>query len=185
MEQEQFLQREELVQAHQLGELQKDYTIRVGKVITIGGVIVLFLIIFFSIFAYFAHWDLPSTTIAISIAPVFVSAYLGVELYYFRRLHVYVYTAGLIYWRRKKRRVIRWEQIRREYSVRGNLTLDVNNEPSLLLPAIIEGQDALYETIRRQVVSHRSGQEADQQPTLQPTTSPSEQFGSNPPMTVM
>lgn len=37
MEQEQFLQRDELAQAYQLGELQQEYTIPVGKEIVLGG----------------------------------------------------------------------------------------------------------------------------------------------------
>ena len=186
MEQEQLFPLQELVQAHQLGELQNDFTIQVGKEITRWSVILLILAIFFSIYAHFAHWDITVAIIAVSTAIVFGGAYVGGGLFYYRGLHVYVYTAGLIYWRRKKRRVIRWEQIRRVDSIRGNLTLRVKNEPSLLLPAYIEWHIVLYSTIRREVASHRrSGQEADQQPVPQPTTSPSEQSGSGPAMPVL
>ena len=112
--------------------------------------------IFFSIYAPYAYWDMTKASIAILTVIVFASVYIGGGLYYFRGLHVYVYTAGLIYWRRKKRRVLRWEQIRRVDTFRGNLMLQVNNEPSLLLPAFLEMDSELYSTLRRQVVSNQS-----------------------------
>lgn len=62
----------------------------------------------------------------------------------------------LIYWHRKKRKAVRWEQIRRVYRQGDWVTIDVKNEPSFSLTSFIDQQSELYSTIKRQVDSHRS-----------------------------
>lgn len=154
MEQDQFLQREKLVQAHQLGELQKDYTIRFGKQIAPYGVGTLIGAIIF--FVLYAGRDITSAIIGSIGGIAFYWTVLGGSLYYLRGLHVYVYTCGLIYWHRNKRRAVRWEQIRRVYRQGGAVTIAVKNEPSFSLTSLIDRQSELYATIKRQVDSHRS-----------------------------
>ena len=156
MEQDQFLQRKKLVQAHQLGELQKDYTIRFGKQIAQWGVPGLIALIIF--FVRYAGSDITAAIIAIIVVLAFYSTVLGRPLYSLRGLHVYVYTDGLIYWHRNrnKRRAVRWEQIRRVYRQGSALTIAVKNEPSFSLTSFIDRQRELFATIKRQVDSHRS-----------------------------
>jgi hypothetical protein len=65
MQQDLFLQREELVQAHQLGELQKDYTIRFGKQIAIYGVVgllIVFITLILTFFVSFARFTTSDST---------------------------------------------------------------------------------------------------------------------------
>ena len=234
MQQDLFLQRDELAQAHQLGEFQREYTIwRVGKLIVGWGI----LLIIGSILLFTRIASTGGITVAIFwviVYAVLISTLLGWARYYVRRLHVYVYTDGLIYLKGNKRRAVRWEQVARVSNLfRGAFSIYVKDEPRIDFPSLIYQSRELYSTIMHEVESHsRSGDQpalptpaamanepsmtlsgpgqlferslsmnaetnepsvtpsgsgqptfsGAQQPAQQPTTSPSEQFGFEPPV---
>lgn len=167
MEQDLFLQREELAQEHHLGELQKDYTIRWGKQIAIWGLVALAVIAFLSLPPHgMANGIVLSLHLFFLVLFTFAGPLLGRQLYKHRWLHVYMYTGGLIYLNRNERKAIRWEQINTMYrdesgrlmKSRGGINIDWDGprEPMLYLTPFIDDIGTLYSTIKREVDNLRS-----------------------------
>jgi hypothetical protein len=144
MESVSFTQRKELAQAHQLGELQKDYTMQ------------------FHILACV----LIIVQTGVSVRSILLGA-IGVLLlfctkliipFYFRHIHLYVYSNGLLYIDRNTRRVARWEQIE---GVDGGF-INLKNEKSIMMPQYISGYKELRSTIMREIDNHSVPIEMDE-----------------------
>lgn len=165
MQQDLLLQRDELAQAHQLGEFQKEYSIRLGKQIAIYGVVVF--ICFIISIATLARLGILALIGSIVLTVLIGGAFGGV-LYYYRRLHVYVYTGGLIYLNGNKRRAVRWEQITRVSDLfRGSFSIDVKDEPRIGFGALIDQIGELHSTIEGEIDNpRRSGQERERREVL-------------------
>ena len=165
MQQELSLQRDELAQAHQLGEFQKEYFIRLGKQIAIYGVVVF--ICFIISIATLARLGILALIGSIVLTVLIGGAFGGV-LYYYRRLHIYVYTSGLIYLNVNKRRAVRWEQITRVTNlVQGGFSIYVKDEPVIGFGALIDQIGELHSTIEGEVDNpRRSGQERERREVL-------------------
>ena len=152
MQQELSLQRDELAQAHQLGEFQKEYSIRLGKQIAIYGVAVF--IGFVPLLTTFGKIPIILTIIfALFYIWVIGSVLVRLIYYSYRRLHVYLYTGGLISLNGNKRTALRWEQINNVSRGRGGAVyIDWGGptEPKLRLTSLINGIGGLYSTIKRE-----------------------------------
>jgi len=158
MEQDPFLKREELAQAHQLGALQQEYTIRLGKNLTKYGIILLIAMLIAMIYL-FVSGGVSELSIFVGIlgAVVLGGGIFGGALYYYRQLHVYVYTSGLLYLNGAKSRVARWEQMSRvDRDSGGTVTLWMKNERQILLPLFIHKLGELYATIEREIAHYRT-----------------------------
>ena len=166
MEHHLFLQREELAQEHHLGELQKEYTVPFNK--RVKEYVILGLVIFSSSIIYvifYKKFDIFSLIYWL-VATLLICAGFGWQLYYYRWLHVYVYTGGLIYLNRNNRSAIRWEQIKRVYREDIESIGDSSGamyiywgESSLKIPTDLDGIGELYSTIKREVDNLRSSGE--------------------------
>src|SRR6266851_5686398 len=159
MQQDLFLQRDELAQAHQLGELQKDYTTGVGKrTIALMGGVLLGLLIIAGIPVFISlgfSWGLLVFVLIFIATFVLVGLIVGGVYYYYRRLHIYVYTSGLIYLNGNKRRAVRWEQITRVSDLfQGSFSIYVKDEPRIGFGGLINQIGELYSTIEGEVDNH-------------------------------
>lgn len=151
MQQALFLQRDELAQAYQLGEFQKEYTIQMGKNIAMYSVIVFIgSIIFLATFA--GTEGFTSAIVGSIFFTLLMGGLFGGMLYSYRRLHIYVYTCGLIYLNGNKRRAVRWEQISKTLRYR-SVTIYVKDEPRIGLPVFIDRLGELYATIEGEVTN--------------------------------
>jgi hypothetical protein len=163
MQQDLFLQRDELARSHGLGEFKKDYTLPSGKLpfVLLGIFSILFLIgvmISAVVSSFGPHgfsWVKPIAVVVVLVPFLLVFfLILGWVYYNNRNLHVYLYTGGLFYHLRDKKRVVRWEQIRKvSIATRGRyISIDVKDEPSFGFPSI----EDLGPTIQREVDNLRS-----------------------------
>src|ERR1700719_4474720 len=121
---------QELAQSYQLGLLENEYIINPKKVLANFGLLIVAAIlaplIVFSIS--------PNATNAINIIILSLIFFIAVgggvmlSLYrYYKHLHVYVYTHGLLYLNGNKSRIVYWQQMKRAYSNRGYLNILVKN----------------------------------------------------------
>ena len=159
MQQELSMRRDQLARAHQLGELQKEYTYpshkRAFALICVGVLVVFIITIIFSSITSGFSWEA-----FIILGTVYLGTFLLIGLivggvaYYYRGVYVCVYTDGLIYLFGIKERAVRWEQIG-EVSIpyrSGSFEIDVNDGPSFTIPQISK---ELLATIRHEVDTHR------------------------------
>jgi hypothetical protein len=104
---------------------------------------------------------------------VLLLALYGGILYYYRRVHVYVYSGGLVYMNGNKRIAVRWEEIKsvswyRSYrGSRGNVkligkgSLRRANPTIVSLTPFLDKIDELYSTIQCEVQNQRTLREGE------------------------
>ena len=78
--------------------------------------------------------------------------------FFFRHIHLYVYSNGLLYINRNTSRVARWEQIE---GVEGGY-IDLKNEKSIVMPLYFSGYKELRSTIMREIDNHTDSIEMDE-----------------------
>lgn len=192
MQQDPSLQRDELAQAHQLGELQREYTIAFGKqfakfgvigLIVFSAMLIMSFILGFSSLGF--SWSvLIGTVIVFTCTFVVYTAVVVAVLYHYQQFHVYVYTGGLVYLRGNKKRAVRWEQMRRAYRLgvgrQGDIRIDVHDEPGILISFLDPPEmGELYATIKREV-EQSSRQAGYTSPQYYQETMPPRQVNEQP-----
>lgn len=137
MQQDPFFQQQELAQASQLGSLEEEYATDPRKILANFG-LVLAVAVFGPLFL------LGSSHGTANVVPMFMFFFTfflvvggGVMLaFYFayRRLHVYVYSNGLLCLNGKTSRVIYWQQIKKVSTNRGYMNLTFYNDTWVAIP---------------------------------------------------
>lgn len=160
MKHELFLKQEELAQAHQLGELQKEYRVQVGKTLAVIATGLLFGGLF-SFVVGGQRTGLLSLTNVLILLLIFAVGGTIVLLRY-QHFHVYVYTHGLLYLTGNTSQVARWEQIKKVKSfylglLPGDNIVVLNDESQITLPSYISGIGELRSTIKYEMANHQSG----------------------------
>jgi hypothetical protein len=159
MQQELFFRQKELAQTYQLGLLESEYVINPKKVLANFG-----LLIAVAILAPLIVFSLsPRATNSISLiilSLIFFIAVGGVvmlSLYrYYRYLHIYVYTNGLLYLNGNKSRVVYWQQMKRAYSNRGYLNIQIKNEMPISIPTYVSRFGELRDRVKQEIANGRS-----------------------------
>lgn len=135
-------------QVHQLGALRQEYSVRLYKLLALYLYGMLALLVT-SPLATFV--DLIAGGIMLVLLP------FGGAFFYYRQLHVYVYTDGFLYLDGNHSRAVRWEQISKVS--RGSWLgayVKVQGESTITLPAYISGLRNLRSTIEREMASRRT-----------------------------
>lgn len=70
--------------------------------------------------------------------------------FFFRHIHLYVYSNGLLYINRNTSRVARWEQVE---GIDGGF-IDLKNEKSIMMPQYFSGYKELRSTIMREIENY-------------------------------
>ena len=154
MEPESFTQREDLAQAHQLGELQKDYTMQFHKIVEFLGLPLLLACVLVIV-----QSGVSARSILLGgIGVLLIGCTKLIIPFYFRHIHLYVYSNGLLYINRNTSRVARWEQIE---GVDGRF-IDLKNEKSIVMPQYISNYKELRSTIMREIDNHTVSIEKDE-----------------------
>ena len=151
---ESFTQREELAQAHQLGELQKDYSLQFHKIVEFLGLPLILACVLIIVQSGVSERSILLGGIGV----LFIGCTKLFIPFYFRHIHIYVYSNGLLYINRNTSRVARWEQIE---GVDGGF-IDLKNEKSIMMPQYFSGYKELRSTIMREIDNHNVSIELDE-----------------------
>lgn len=159
MKHELFLEQEELAQAHQLGELQKEYRVQVDKTLAVIATSLIFGGLFYLVEGGPRMYPLSLTDVLILLLIFAVGG--AIVLFRYRQFHVYVYTYGLLYFNGNISQVARWEQIKKVKGfyldlLPGDNTVLLNDGSQITLPSYISGIGELRSTIKREMANYRS-----------------------------
>ena len=154
MEPESLTQREELAQAHQLGELQKDYTMQFHRIVELLGLPLLLACVLVIVLSGVSERSILLGGIGLLL----LGCTKLIIPFFFRHIHLYVYSNGLLYINRNTSRVARWEQIE---GVEGGY-IDLKNEKSIVMPLYFSGYKELRSTIMREIDNHTDSIEMDE-----------------------
>jgi len=151
-----FFEQQAVAQASQLGPLEKEYAIDPWKILASVGLILVFALLV-PLFSFVSSRQTANTT------PIFVFFFMfglvaggGIMLsFYFtyRRLHVYVYSHGLLYLNGKASKVVYWQQVNQVSTYRGYLYVILSNHGGWIsIPWYLGGYGELRTTIQRKIV---------------------------------
>lgn len=159
MQQNIFFRQQELAQSYQLGLLQHEYAINPMKVLANFGLLLVVAFIVSLVVFNLSHSAINSINVIIFSLLFFivVGGVVLLSIYrYYRHLHVYVYSGGLLYLNGNKSRVVYWQQMKRAYSNRGYLNIQIKNEMPLSLPVYLAGYSALRDRVNQEIANARS-----------------------------
>jgi hypothetical protein len=160
MQEGSFFQQQALAQASQLGSLEEEYATDPRKMLANFGLIL--------VFALFAPlFLLVSSHGTANVIPIFMFFFTfllvvggGAMLaFYFayRRLHVYVYSNGLLYLNGKTSRVVYWQQIKKASTNRGYLNVTLYNDDWVAIPWYVGRFGELRARIQLKIVHPHQG----------------------------
>jgi len=158
MQQDLFFRQQELAQSYQLGLLENEYVINPKKFLANFGLLLVVALLAPLIVVNISPRATNSINLIIFSLIFFIAVGGGVILStyrYYKHLHVYVYTNGLLYLNGNKSRVVHWQQMKRAYANKGYLNIMVNNAMPISIPTYISRYGELRDRVKQEIANAR------------------------------
>ncbi len=159
MQQDLFFRQQELAQSYQLGLLENEYVINPKKFLANFGLLLFIALLAPLMVLNLSPRAINSINLIIFSLIFFIAVGGGVILStyrYYKHVHIYVYTNGLLYLNGNKSMVVLWQQMKRAYANKGYLNIMVNNAMPLSIPSYVARYGELRDRIKQEIASARN-----------------------------